>query len=225
MRSYRTMSSYHRHLRVQHPLKAKLPPQRKEDVGKLTVILDIDETLIHSDMNNRVKHSMTKAEYFNIDIDSTQVKVYRRPHLEWFLQEASSKFELVTFTAGMEFYAKMILSELDPDQSMIRHRFYRDHCTPIQGGTYTKDLEHLNRPLNRVVLVDNNPVCFLTHPDNGVPIQSFYGEKNDTSLKAVMTYLDKLSEVEDVRPVLQQSFGLRGSLPNIYVPNSSGAML
>lgn len=210
------------------PNPAILPPQAPHDAGKLTVVLDIDETLIHTDMQeamaqgirNNAEQEQEKAtdrekrqfERFNIDLDGHKVNVYRRPHLDWFLKEASTKFELVTFTAGVQYYGKSVLEHIDPNQERIRHRFYRHHCTHLDTQVYTKDLSALGRPLSRVVLVDNNPICFLPNPDNGIPVNSFLAKEHDNTLQTLMTLLDYLNAQSDVRPVLQRFFKLSSRL-------------
>ena len=212
---------------------ATLPDQKLEDVGKLTVVLDIDETLIHTDMygdlEKKVKNnseadtehcSNPTSDYFKIGLEGYDLKVYRRPHLEWFLKEASQKFELVTFTAGEKFYASKVLSHLDPNHHLVEHRFFRHNCTPLGHMKYTKNLSYLNRPLNRVVLVDNNPMCFLPNPENGIPVSSFYAQEDDTTLKTVMSFLDHLNGKVDVRPTLNQTFRLCERLSRSYPTNS-----
>jgi len=201
-----------------------MAPQKPQDAGKLTVVLDIDETLIHTDTvgqfdekfkyNGEEKKAKTgdiTDDLFHLELDDFKVKVFRRPHLDWFLKEASSKFELVTFTAGVKMYGTGVLNKIDPEESLIQHRFFRHNCTPI-GNSYTKDLSHLGRPLSRVVLVDNNPICFLPNPDNGIPVSSYYAEKSDDTLLTLMKFLDHLDGHKDVRPVLQQYFNLRDRL-------------
>lgn len=207
------------------PAPAIMASPRPEHAGKLTVVLDIDETLIHTDMqgaldmrykNNseaaQAKAGQVTSEHFHIDLDDYRIKVYKRPHLEWFLKEASAKFELVTFTAGEQHYGSTVLGNIDPHQTLIKHRFFRHNCTQLGDHLYTKDLSNLNRPLSRVVLVDNNPICFLPNPENGVPVNSFYAQEEDTTLKSLMAFLDHLNGHVDVRPVLQQQFRLKERL-------------
>jgi Dullard-like phosphatase family protein len=211
---------------------ASLPSQLPEDQGKLTVVLDIDETLIHTDMHGalemQVKNNSEASlddikqagkmttDCFHINLDGFRLKVFKRPHLEWFLKEASSKFELITFTAGEKHYGSKILANIDPEQKLIRHRLFRHNCTQLGDHLYTKDLKDLNRPLHRIVLVDNNPICFLPQPENGVPVASFYSQQEDTTLQTLMSFLDHLNGKVDVRPVLKEAFRLPERLVRFY---------
>lgn len=187
------------------PSVATADPQQSE---KLVVVLDIDETLIHS--NPKLPPS---EDSFVIEVDGWETRVQRRPHVKWFLQQAATKFELMTFTAGTEGYASKILDDLDPNGELIKHRFYRHHCLYIDDQTYLKELQLLDRPLERMVLVDNNMLSFVTNPNNGIPIKSYYGrEPEDTALIALMTILEALMDEPDVRPLLQNAYRLRDKL-------------
>jgi CTD small phosphatase-like protein 2 len=62
--------------------------------------------------------------------------------------------------------------------------------------------------VRRVVLVDNNPLSFLPNPSNGILVSSFYDDPKDDTLEAVMELLHELDESDDVRPILEDRFGL-----------------
>ncbi len=100
-----------------------------------------------------------------------------------------------------------LLDLLDPHGNVFKHRLYRDSCLYIDGY-YVKDLQKVNRPLNRCVLVDNNAVCFLPQLSNGVPISSFYDDPSDNALQALLNFLEKIQGEADVRTVLKKSFNL-----------------
>jgi TFIIF-interacting CTD phosphatase-like protein len=66
----------------------------------------------------------------------------------------------------------------------------------------------LGRDLSRLVIIDNNPAMFVLHPDNGVPIASWYGGTGDRELLALVPMLCHLADVPDVRPVLRSVFNI-----------------
>lgn len=198
-----------------------IPAPSPTDSGKLAVILDVDETLIHSRLSSAQeqfrqaeerKQDVGAVDEFTIELDDGEiVHVNKRPGLDQFLKEASEKYELFAFTAGLEEYARPLLDWLDPNQTIFRHRLYRDSCL-FMRGYYLKDLKKVNRPLNRCVLVDNNAFCFLPQLSNGVPISSFYDDPNDTALQVLLTFLDRIQGEQDVRPFLRKSFNLENLL-------------
>jgi hypothetical protein len=100
--------------------------------------------------------------------------------------------------------------------SIFRGRWYRQHCTydPVKVA-YAKDLSTLNHPhirsnLHKTVLVDNNPLSFLTNPENGILVESFYDNPsfmpehyNDReTFPNLLNMLHQLDTVSDVRPIL-----------------------
>jgi Dullard-like phosphatase family protein len=156
--------------------------------------------------------------------DGDWVYVNLRPGLMEFLRAVSAKYETHIFTASMAVYADPLLNQLDPDGTMFSGRWYREHCTfdPAQQA-YVKDLDRLpfKEQLHRVVLVDNNPLSFLTHPNNGILVSSFYNDPNDSSLQSVWHLLQELDRQPDVRPHLEQRFGIKKALAKLPLsPNN-----
>ncbi|KAL7533209.1 hypothetical protein ACHAXR_005102 [Thalassiosira sp. AJA248-18] len=227
----------------------------------LVVVLDMDECLIHSqflsdqmvDKYRQVEDRPNGSKFgnheeaimwqtcdsFRINLpDGDLVNVNKRPNLDLFLKEITSKFETYVFTAAMEVYAAPVLNVLDPNGDMFRGRLYREHCSYDPDlGVYAKDLcevlrtrkmtinngstnvDHENDCLpcdeRRVVLVDNNPLSFIPNPSNGILVSSFYDDPKDDTLEAVMELLHELDESEDVRPILEDKFGLKDALDNV----------
>lgn len=126
-----------------------LPPQTPEFENKITLVLDLDETLVHSSFQP-IDCQLT----LNIKINDKISKVYvqKRPGLDKFLQFVTDLFEVIIFTASLEGYARPLLELLDPNKKLA-HCLYRESCTLTSSG-YLKDLSRLGRPLNRVLIVD-----------------------------------------------------------------------
>eukprot|EP00658_Telonema_sp_P-2_P056066 TRINITY_DN44567_c0_g1_i1.p3 TRINITY_DN44567_c0_g1~~TRINITY_DN44567_c0_g1_i1.p3 ORF type:complete len:106 (+),score=20.83 TRINITY_DN44567_c0_g1_i1:157-474(+) len=51
--------------------------------------------------------------------------------------------------------------------------------------------------LSRTVLVDNNPQCHVTHPENGILVESFFGDPSDQHLPEVLDALMELLNATD----------------------------
>jgi CTD small phosphatase-like protein 2 len=201
----------------------------------LVVVLDMDECLIHSQFfsphaarlahqlphnhasswNYSTSSSSKRVESFRFTLpDGDVVHVNKRPHLKTFLQHVCSRFETHIFTAAMEVYAAPVLDHLDPTGTMFAQRWYREHCL-YQDGAYVKDLSALAKPPHRTVLVDNNPLSFLANPENGILVNNFYNDPDDTTLFAVLDLLDELDQSKDVRPLLVERFGLKEALEEV----------
>lgn len=82
---------------------------------------------------------------------------------------------------------------------------FRDSCLAVEGN-FLKDLNVLGRDLSKTVLVDNSPHAFGYQVDNGIPIESWFDDPNDTELLKLERFLRTLHHAPDVRRVVRQKF-------------------
>lgn len=182
-------------------LPDSIPPQPQDSKKKL-LVLDLDETLIHTvSTNERLPRAPDNVFYFNAQERS--YPVYKRPGVQKFLMSVASQFEVAVWTAGTRDYAEPILNWLDP-YGFITTRIYRDSCTEMEQDGYVKDLSKLNRSLSEVVIVDNNPYSFQCQPDNGIQCLDFYFDQCDTELQRIRQFLHIIKDVRDTRTVVPQ---------------------
>uniref|UniRef100_A0A8C1RYK5 Mitochondrial import inner membrane translocase subunit TIM50 n=1 Tax=Cyprinus carpio TaxID=7962 RepID=A0A8C1RYK5_CYPCA len=135
------------------PEKYLLPEVNINDYGKKCVVIDLDETLVHSSFK----------------------------------------------------YADPVADLLD-QWGVFRARLFRESCV-FHRGNYVKDLSRLGRELRNVIILDNSPASYIFHPENAVPVQSWFDDMNDTELLDLLPFFEGLSKEEDVYGVLQN---LRG---------------
>jgi Dullard-like phosphatase family protein len=191
------------------------PPKRlamPTTPGKLTVVLDMNETLVHSVLlRPGTNYKSYKFDAIVLDEDGRYwFGVYVRPFVRELLAYGADHWEMVLFTASSRTYARPVMDAVDP-HGYIQHRLYRESCSLV-GGILTKPLQHLGRPMSRIVLVDNSEMCMLPCPDNGLPINSYFGGKDnaDDSIRNVISILRHLdNSCTDVRPFLVKTFALR----------------
>lgn len=171
-----------------------LPPQQERHKGRKTLILDLDETLVHSSF----KTTITSDLIITVDINGFDHAVYvlKRPGVAQFLEAVAEDFEVVVFTASLSKYANPLLDIIDPER-YISDRLFRQHCT-FFNGSYVKDLSLLGRDLNDIIIVDNSPMAYSFNPDNAVPITSWFDDKNDTELTEMIPLLKALSKEKSV---------------------------
>jgi CTD small phosphatase-like protein 2 len=186
---------------------AILPRKSPVHKSKNTLVLDLDETLVHSNL----EQTLTEADFsFPVNFNNQLhiVNVRKRPYLTEFMEFAARHFEVVVFTASQKVYAERLLNKIDPDSVLIEHRLYRDACVLVEGN-YMKDLSVLGRDLSKTIIVDNSPQAFGFQVDNGVPIESWFDDEQDRQLLKLMPLLARLATANDVRPVLRNKFQLQ----------------
>ncbi len=149
-----------------------------------TVVLDLDETLVHFEQAER--------------------KFKIRPNCITFLKTVSQMFEVVIFTAASKDYADYILDILDPENIYIQHRLYRQH-TQYDDGVYIKDLTILGRDLRKTMIIDNIKDNFERQEANGFEIKTWTSDPHDKELDNLLVFLRGIveSQVKDVRPLIK----------------------
>jgi len=154
---------------------------------KYTLVLDMDETLIHF--------------FFTKNIGM----FFIRPYCFEFLNQLRQYYEIITFTAGTKEYADYILNLLDPNNELIKYRLYRQHVT-ILGCSVYKDLNKLGRDLSKVIIVDNMKDNFKMQPNNGLYVKTWINDINDHQFKDLMKILKDIVffNAIDVRPIIEK---------------------
>ena len=179
--------------------KLLLPQKAQEYTNKKTLILDLDETLVHSSFvpfeNNDI--------ILNVDFESVMYNIYVlvRPGAIDFLKKVTKYFEVIIFTASIAKYALPLLDILDQEKK-IKYRLTREHCTFL-NGIYIKELKKLNRNLKDLIIVDNSPLAYAFDNDNGLPIKAWYDDQNDRELEKIFPILEFLSRTKDVRAFIK----------------------
>ncbi|CAL9040721.1 uncharacterized protein LOC135622499 [Musa acuminata AAA Group] len=195
-----------------------------EPLGKLTVVLDLDETLVcayeTSSLPSTVHSQAIEAgvKCFDLECVSSEndadgrqkanhVTVFERPGLREFLKQSSEFADLVLFTAGLEGYASPVIDRIDVDNKLI-HRLYRPATVSTEYREHVKDLSCVSKDLSRTVIVDNNPYSFLLQPLNGIPCMPFFAAQpcDEQLMGVILPLLKHLSLQKDVRSVLYEKF-------------------
>ena len=125
-----------------------------------TLVLDLDETLIHFSINAQ-----------------NEGHLFFRPYLFHFLNAVSEYYELIIFTAGLKEYAKIVLDLIENrmGKKIFDYRLYREHTEPNDEGIFIKDLSKIGRNLQKMIIVDNTKENYELQNDNGIEIKSYYG--------------------------------------------------
>lgn len=178
-----------------------LPALRHQDIDKKCVVIDLDETLVHSSF----KPVENPDFIVPVEIDGIvhQVYVLKRPYVDEFLRRMGEIFECVLFTASLAKYADPVADLLDKT-SCFRSRLFRESCVYFKGN-YVKDLGRLGRDLHNILIIDNSPASYIFHPENAVPVTSWFDDRNDTELKDLIPFLESISSSENFVTALQNN--------------------
>lgn len=166
--------------------------------GRKTLVLDLDETLVHSSFKPVTFSDFTVPVELEREIH--QVYVLKRPYVDQFLKRVGELFEVVVFTASLSKYADPVMDLLDKYQA-VHARLFREHCVNHRGN-YVKDLSMLGRRLADVIIIDNSPASYMFQPGNAVPVTSWFDNSYDTELIDMLPFLEELATVDDVTTVL-----------------------
>lgn len=177
-----------------------LPEVDAQDRGKICVVIDLDETLVYSSFK-----PISNADFIvPVEIEGTthQVYVLKRPYVDEFLRRMGEMFECVLFTASLAKYADPVTDLLDQG-GVFRTRLFRESCV-FHQGCYVKDLSRLGRDLNRTLILDNSPASYIFHPNNAIPVVSWFDDTDDAELLNLLPVFEELSKADDVYARLEQ---------------------
>ena len=194
-----------------------LPAKEPED-PVYTLVLDLDETLIH--YSEGIHNSEQKNEQNNNNLGDNVINeswcFYMRPGLFSFLRNMANYYELVLYTAAMRDYANYFLQRIDQD-CLIKHVLCREHCQINKGGSGSddsdiqyfamKDIRLLGRDIAKSLIIDNLEENFkFTTPDSGIRCENFEGDMDDVELTALGEFLETVAKqkVDDLRPHIAQ---------------------
>ena len=183
-----------------------------------TCVLDLDETLIHSNFK-KITDAAYIYSYIEEDEKSRiekkvcfiiiQLYVTLRPYLKEFLEDLRKRYEIIIYTAGDEDYANSILDYIESKFGMhFSYRLYENQCVNSCGSCMFKYLNWLEkgRDMNNIVIVDNTIRNYALSLKNGIPIKSFFGSKNDKELIYLANYLRELYTMENVTDKIKYDF-------------------
>lgn len=100
-------------------------------------------------------------------------------------------YEVVIYTASLSKYADPLMDILDTNK-VAPQRLFREHCT-FYNGLFVKDMSRIGRKLSDSIIIDNSPQSYMFQPENGMPILSWYDDRNDTKLFELIPVLKLMS--------------------------------
>ena len=184
-----------------------LQPLKKEENYSLTIVLDLDETLITFEKEVQEENEDCEEEDEEFE-ENENKKIIYRPGLYKFLDNLINlKCELVIFTSSNKNYSEKIIDEIENNKKYFKNRLYRENCVLI-GSAYVKDISKLGRDLSKVIIIDNDLACFYLQPENGILIKPFIenNKENDKTLDNLYDILFNIikNSFKDIRIELEK---------------------
>lgn len=175
------MTKYPRALAPPRPLIPRRQPsysslhssRSSSRVAQKTLVIDLDETLIHSlAKGGRMSsgHMVEVKLNANVGYGGATLSpqhpilyyVHKRPHCDDFLRNVCKWYNLIVFTASVQEYADPVIDWLEQERKYFSGRYYRQHCT-FRNGAYIKDLSSVEPDLSKVMILDNSPLSYIFH--------------------------------------------------------------
>jgi TFIIF-interacting CTD phosphatase-like protein len=163
------------------------------------LILDLDETLFYA----------TEREFSRpADFSGGPYRVYKRPHVDSFLEFCFARFEVAVWTSASPDYAHLMVKHLFTG-AQPAFVWAADRCTQAfdadLGQHYSaKRLRKICRQgynLESIIMVDDSPEKLRANYGNLIVVKPYYGAWEDDELLILQTYLNTLLDVPNVRRI------------------------
>jgi RNA polymerase II subunit A small phosphatase-like protein len=165
------------------------------------LVLDIDETLVYS---------TTTPLAYPPDFAVFDFDIYKRPHLDTFLETCASWFPIAIWTSAGDDYTISVLEHILPKGLQPIFVFTCQRCVirPCYGEDqpyfFIKPLNKVVKygyPLDRIIIVDDSPETYQRNYGNGIPIAKYEGDRDDEELLHLLIYLEKLGTSKNIRKI------------------------
>nr|ACG39671.1 import inner membrane translocase subunit TIM50 [Zea mays] len=162
-----------------------LPDLAPQEQHVLTLVLDLNETLVYSDWKRE-----------------RGWRTFKRPGVDAFLEHLGRFYEIVVYSDQLSMYVDPVVDRLDP-KGNIRHRLSRV-ATKYENGKHYRDLSKLNRNPAQVLYISAHAKESSLQPENSVEIKPWKLENDDTQLLDLIPFLEyvAMARPSDIRAVL-----------------------
>jgi len=158
-----------------------------------TLVLDLENTLVSSTWDR--KYGWRHA---------------KRPGVDKFLTTMAQYYEIVLYTPSNEGVADPVVTNLDK-HGCIMHRLYQSE-TYYKNGMHLKDLTKLNRNINKIIMLDDNPQEVYQTPYNVIQVKPYNNpmDQDDKTLENLIPFLVEIARegYDDIPSLLSQFQGM-----------------
>lgn len=162
--------------------------RRLERERKLILILDLDQTIIHTSVSERPSD-------FRFSIGGCDFYVKYRPFLRSFLRKVSKLYEIHIYTMGAREYAEMICGAIDPSRACFGDRIV-SRCENF--NELTKSIGRISSISNNVVILDDRADVWNFSPNLVLVRPFWYYDRTDINdpKRIEMNRMERRGEME-----------------------------
>lgn len=184
---------------------------------KKLLILDMDETLLHTECFRDIDYLEEGSYDFKFPLggggwsnDEHWYFTLKRPFLDEFMKYVFDNFKVAIWTAGGSDYASEAISRAGIDKNKLEFFWTSERCTMKYdfetGFRYgVKNLEKVHKSLgwdlNNVLIVDDVQKTAINNYGNLIHIKEFCNDRSDIELNKLMGYLDKIKDSNNFRSI------------------------
>ena len=165
--------------------KIEIPYIKTPPMKKYTLILDLDKTISYK--NNKTGEITLRNGLFS------------------FLSGLKPFYEIISFSLGPKNVCDTIINMIEQDKKYFDYKFYKEHSL-LYENNLLKDLSLIGREISKIIIVDDEEVCFKLNKENGIKIAPFNGENgNDNKLFELKKILKEIyiGNYDDLRIALK----------------------
>jgi import inner membrane translocase subunit TIM50 len=155
---------------------------------RYTLVIGLEETLVHSTWTRKFGWRHAK-----------------RPGCDQFLKSLRD-YEIVIFSNGSLNFTQDIIHQIADVNQVFAWRLGAEDMRPVSGTSIkAKDIAGLNRPMDRIIVLDSNTEAFHLNPENAIPISKFDdpSKKDDTELLNLIPFFQDMAFLDtDTRKVI-----------------------
>jgi RNA polymerase II subunit A small phosphatase-like protein len=183
---------------------------------KSLIILDLDETLIHTESVPKEYEGQYDFDFKFKGIGQSLYYTKKRPYLKQFLDYIFENFDVAVWTAAGVDYAKEVLNGLEINEEKLKFFYTKDNCTIKLNYDYSdyygiKNLNKLKKrgiDLDRVLIIDDKVETAINNYGNLIHIKPFTDDKNDTELLKLISYLEKIKDESNYRRIEKRGWSI-----------------
>lgn len=180
----------------------------------MLIILDIDETLIHT-FSDKLNQNPDLEHLPNFILEDKQYFVKLRPYVNDFLKYVFDNFEVAIWSAASLDYIEEIIKILGYNLTDFKFVYSKNNCTitydyNLMEYVLCKKLHKISKRYNleQVLIIDDLAQTAKFNYGNLINIKTYTTSNTDTELLKLISYLHTLKNKTNVRKIEKRNWDI-----------------